>query len=326
MSQPNNDPAQHSPELDALLSLGEGDERVQNGDDWVDGSIGNLDDQTDQTAYAESAADVLAELAIDSVTPNRYQPRREFEPDALARLAESIGALGVLQPIVVRPGPAGSYELIAGERRWRAARLAGRTSVPALIRSASDRQSLEEAIVENLHRSDLNVLEEAAGYERLMSDFGLTQDEVAQRVGKSRSAVANILRLVQLPAEVKEMLVDGRLSAGHARALLGLPTQAERRNYASYTVKNGLSARQVEELVRSGRDIKSNKGSGAGSGTKGKPAAALEVEQMMADRLSTKVEVRTTAGKGQLIVSFADLEDLGRIYELLLGSGSDEPE
>ncbi len=353
MSQADNEPAPLSPELDALLAIGSSDSEAEStyslgssigeadpggsrvydeppdlGDEGVDRSAAGNSSGIDLSGADSGEAepdDILVKLSIDHITPNPYQPRREFDADSLIRLADSIEALGVLQPIVVRRQAYGQYELIAGERRWRAARIAGLDVVPAVVRSVSDRRSLEEAIVENLHRSDLNVFEEAAAYQRLMDDFGLTQEDVAHRVGKSRSAVANIMRLMQLPAEVQAMVISGDLGAGHARALLGLQTQTERKQYAAYSVRNKLTARQIEELVKRGIGSDSPRSKGkSGDSDKSKSAAALEIERMLSDWLATRVQVRESSGNGQIVVEFADLDDLGRIYELLNGVDTDQ--
>ncbi len=194
--------------------------------------------------------DQFRELPLTSLEPNRYQPREHFDEVALLALSESIRELGVLQPVLVRPGEGDRFELIAGERRWRAARKAGLTTIPAIVRTIGDTASLEQALVENLHRSDLNALEEAAAYQQLMEDFGLTQEQVAARVGKSRPAVANTLRLMQLPATVQRLVVDGRITAGHARALLGTPDRNLQEQLSRRVVSEGWTVRQIEDAVR----------------------------------------------------------------------------
>ncbi|MDH4148549.1 MAG: ParB/RepB/Spo0J family partition protein, partial [Acidimicrobiia bacterium] len=182
----------------------------------------------------------LRELPISSVVPNRFQPRAEFDEETLASLADSVRELGVLQPILVRPTDGDRYELIAGERRWRAARQAGLGVIPAIVRRLEDDTSLEQALVENIHREDLSVLEEAAAYQQLIEEFGLTQDEVAKRVGRSRSAVANTVRLLQLPPRIQRLVRERKLSAGHARALLGTPDRAFQEAVANRVVAEGL--------------------------------------------------------------------------------------
>lgn len=264
-----------------------------------------------------SPSEVLLELSVAAIRPNPYQPRVEFDEVALAELAASIREVGILQPVIVRRIDVGRYELIAGERRWRAAQRAGLTLVPALVRAVDDRTSLEHAVVENLQRSDLNPLEEAAAYRQLIDEFSLTQDQVAQRVGKSRPAVANTLRLLQLPGSVQRLVRAGELSAGHARALLALSDSELQTALAVRAVKSGLSVRDLEELVRaSGRSPRpGNKRSGDQEG--GKAASVLEIERLLADRLDTRVEVSLTGSKGRLVIEFADLEDLARVYQAM---------
>ena len=196
--------------------------------------------------------DLLRELALSSIEPNRYQPREHFDEAALVSLSDSIRELGVLQPVLVRPieGEDERFELIAGERRWRAARKAGLSHIPAIVRPVNDTSSLEQALVENLHRSDLNPLEEGAAYQQLMEEFGFTQEQVAARVGKSRSTVANTLRLLQLPTFTQRLVAEGQISAGHARALLGTPDRTLQDQLARRVVAENLSVRQIEEAVR----------------------------------------------------------------------------
>ena len=264
----------------------------------------------------------LKNLDIDVIVPNEFQPRRRFDEDAMISLTDSVKALGVLQPVLVRPMGDGRYELIAGERRWRAARRAHLPKIPAVVRTTDDKGSLEQAIVENLHRADLNALEEAAAYQQLIDDFALTQDEVAVRVGKSRSAISNTLRLFQLPGAVQRSVASGELSAGHARAILGLYDPQRQREVAELVLSEGLSVRQVEELVKA-EEASPTHGSGqsrsSDSGGSKKSVTALEVERLLADRLATKVEVLESSGTGRLVIRFADGEDLARIFDLLHG-------
>ncbi len=276
----------------------------------------------------DSSGDLL-EIPIAAITANEYQPRTRFEEEALVSLTDSVRALGVLQPILVREVGHDRYELIAGERRWRAARRAGLPTIPAVIRQVDDRQSLEQAVVENLHREDLNALEEAAAYQQLIDEFELTQDEVSTRVGKSRSAISNTLRLFQLPGAVQRLVANGELSAGHARALLGSPDRGFQERLANEIVSEGLNVRQVEQMVRdevSGDepvvdvdpivDLDANDRRGSSV----KSAAFLEVEEQLANRLDTRVNVSMGKGKGRLSIDFADEADLGRIYDLLTKS------
>lgn len=282
-------------------------------------------------ATGDSSGNLL-EIPISAIAASEYQPRTRFEEEALVSLTDSIRALGVLQPILVRQVGHDRYELIAGERRWRAARRAGLPSIPAVIREVDDRQSLEQAVVENLHREDLNALEEAAAYQQLIDEFNLTQDEVSTRVGKSRSAVSNTLRLFQLPGSVQRLVANGELSAGHARALLGSPDRAFQERLAEEIVADGLNVRQVEQMVRqevAGEELTPEPvvdptltvGTDEIGSTK--PAAFLEVEDQLGTRLDTRVKVSMGKGKGRLSIDFADEDDLARIYQILTDGRSD---
>ena len=281
----------------------------------------------------------LDELPIDAIVPNPNQPRMHFDEESLSDLASSIREIGVLQPILVRPVGDG-YELLAGERRWRAARRAGLAVIPAVIRTTDDLGSVERALVENLHRQDLSPLEEAAAYQQLIEDFHFTHEQVATRVGKSRSAVTNMLRPLSLPASIQHLLADGRLSAGHAKALLGTPDRAFQEQLARRAATEGWPVRAVEEAVR-------DRGSGLGGGLAGagdtadvgdaraasggatdddtsarpvsrlRPPGLLELEELLAECLSTKVSVGMGTRRGKLVIEFADLEDLERLYHLM---------
>jgi len=256
---------------------------------------------------------------VVEISPNPYQPRQSFDDEKMAELTASIREQGVLQPLLLRKSADG-YELVAGERRWRAARRAGLVTVPAVVRTVEDRGSLEQAIVENLHRDDLNPLEAAAAFHRLMDDFGLTQHEVAVRVGRSRPAVANSLRLLQLPDVVQQLIMAGSLSAGHARALAGLRDHLLIERLAARVVDEGLSVRQTEDLVQSLDEVTVPVVDPPGEVTvRPRDAALLEVEQILADRLDTTVRVVTRGRKGRIVVEFADLNDLERLFRLLKG-------
>ena len=261
----------------------------------------------------------LQDLLITQIEPNPWQPRRTFDDEQLVSLAASIRAVGVLQPVLVRPSGPDRYELIAGERRWRAAQRAGLDVIPAVVRRTDDAGALEQALVENLHRADLNPLEEAAAYQQLISDFDHTQEEVAVRVGKSRSAVANTLRLLHLSPTVQRLVQHGQLSAGHARALLGSTDSSFQESLAGRVVKDGLTVREVEEAVRRHQD----KGtpSEASSRPPGlapvRPAAVLELEDLLSNVLDTRVQVSLGAKRGKLVVEFATLEDLERISRVI---------
>lgn len=286
------------------------------------------------TAVADQSESVFRLLPISSIRPNPYQPRKYFEEESLIALADSIAALGVLQPVLVRRGGEGSFELIAGERRWRAAKRAGLDSIPALVQEADDVSALEQAVVENLHRSDLNPLEEAAAYQQLIEDFGLTHDNLSKRVGKSRAAVTNTLRILQLPSSVQRLVATGELSAGHARTILGLPDRQRQEKLAELVVKKGMSVREVEELVREERDGPSERPPVAAqarekvldSSRQQKSAGVLELEELLGNYLNTSVlvEMSRAAGRGEqggkVTVSFGSLEDLERIFRLMFKS------
>ena len=272
---------------------------------------------------APSAAPLA--IAISEIVPNPFQPREVFDDEALQELAASIKEHGVLQPIVVRRGVRG-YELIAGERRWRAATLAGLTTLPAVVRPATDPEMQTLALVENLHRQDLNPLEEAAAYQQLMEDFQLTQERLAERVGKSRSAVANTLRLFQLPPAIQKLVADDQLSAGHARALLGTPDRAFQEQLARRTVERGLSVREVEEAVRRREAAGVDDGDRAAPGSSVRPAGLLELEDLLAQHLDTRVGVTMGARKGRVVIEFATLEDLERIYRAMVHGRPGDPD
>jgi ParB family chromosome partitioning protein len=252
-------------------------------------------------------------LQLDQIAPNPQQPRELFDDEALQSLADSMTEVGVLQPVVVRPHGDG-YVLIAGERRCRAARMAGLTEIPAIIRSeeVDDALSLTEALIENVQREDLSPLEEAAGYQQLMADFGLTHEAVAGKVGKSRSAITNTLRLLQLPPVIQGMVGRGELAAGHARALLSIDDESYAVHIAERIVAEGWSVRQVEEAAR--------KRAGERSSPKAKPprpAAIIELEDRLGERLGTAVKIDHGKRGGKVSIRYASLDDLERIYRLL---------
>lgn len=280
---------------------------------------------------------VLAEVPVAAISPNPHQPRVHFDEESLSELTASIAEMGVLQPILVRPSgdaDSGNYELIAGERRWRAAQRAGLTSVPAVIRHTDDVSSVEQALVENLHRQDLTALEEAAAFQQLLEDFSLTHDQVASRVGKSRSAITNSIRLLGLPPAVQHLLADGQLTAGHARALLGTPDRTRQEQLAREAVAGGWTVRMVEDAVRgdggdetSEPDVSGNTdaappavdGAGLTPATRLRPPGLLELENLLAEHLDTRVSVQMSAKRGRISIDFADLEDLERIYRAMAG-------
>ena len=258
------------------------------------------------------------EIPVTAIRPNPYQPRDAFDEQALGALADSIREVGLLQPVLVRPAGEG-FELIAGERRWRAAQRVGLQTIPALVRETDDNTALEQALVENLQRDDLNPLEEAAAYQQLIEDFHLTHEQVASRMGKSRAAISNTLRLLQLPPSIQRALREGQLTMGHARALLGTPDRAFQEATAKRIVKEDLSVRQVEEAVRARND-------GAGSKRAApvevpgrmRPAGLAELEELLGDHLDTRVKIRLGAGgKGTMTIDFAGLDDLERVYRVI---------
>jgi ParB family transcriptional regulator, chromosome partitioning protein len=263
----------------------------------------------------------FAILEVAAIAPNPRQPRTRFDDEALESLAASIEQVGVLQPIVVGPlGADGTHPLIAGERRLRAARLAGLDEIPAVIRKTDELSSLAEAVIENVQREDLGPLEEAAAYRSLMEDFEMTHEAVAERVGKSRSAITNTVRLLNLAASIQVLLADGRLSAGAARALLGLDDQEAAASIAAKAAAEGWSVRQVEDAVRSLRDAD---GTGEVAPVKPalvRPAQIIALEERLADRLGAPVRISYgRGGGGRLVVRFGSVDDLERIYRDLLG-------
>lgn len=265
----------------------------------------------------EELGATFLEVPIDSIVPNPFQPREEFDEGGIAALADSIEQVGVLQPILVRPAADGGYQLIAGERRWRASQQAGLTVIPAIVREVRDVSALEHALIENLHRQDLNALEEAAAYQQLIDDFGFTQEALAQRVGKSRPAVANTLRLLNLPPAIQGLLIDGRLAAAHARALLGVEDRVEQQRLAELAVAEGWSVRQVEQAVKEGAPAAPKAPTPPEPGMT-RPAALLELEELLSEHLDTRVAVQTGAKRGKIVIDFADLDDLERLYRLII--------
>jgi ParB family chromosome partitioning protein len=258
------------------------------------------------------------EIPVTAIRPNPYQPRDAFDEQALGALADSIREVGLLQPVLVRPAGDG-FELIAGERRWRAAQRVGLQTIPALVRETDDNTALEQALVENLQRDDLNPLEEAAAYQQLIEDFHLTHEQVASRMGKSRAAISNTLRLLQLPPSIQRALREGQLTMGHARALLGTPDRAFQEATAKRIVKEDLSVRQVEEAVRARNDGAGSKRAAAVEVPgRMRPAGLAELEELLGDHLDTRVKIRLGAGgKGTMTIDFAGLDDLERVYRVI---------
>jgi ParB family chromosome partitioning protein len=290
------------------------------------------------TEVSGDRSTALREVPIGSIKPNPRQPRTNFDEEAMSSLAASIKELGILQPVLVRQvggEAADEFELIAGERRWRAARRAGLHTIPVLVQTAEESHSLERALVENLHRQDLNVLEEAAAYQQLIEEFGYTHDQVATRVGRSRTTVTNTLRLLQLPTAVQRLLAEGQISPGHARALLGTPDRGYQEVLAKTIVAEGLTVRAIEDLVREHLEqtqaLAGEGGAAEGVATSGgpdtehptrrrlPPPGILELEELLSGYLNTRVKVDMTSRRGKVVVEFATLEDLERIYKLMVG-------
>ncbi len=256
------------------------------------------------------------EVAISSISPNPRQPRTVFDEDALNELIASIKEIGILQPPVVRRVGNDRYELIMGERRFRAAKAAGLTKIPVIIRQTPDNELLREALIENIHRSQLNPLEEAAAYAGLLSDFGCTHDELAAKLGRSRPLISNMLRLLNLPATVQRKVAAGVISAGHARALLGLSDEKEIEKLANRIVAEGLSVRATEEIVATAGPAKKAGKTKAKVGISG---TALASAELLSDYLDTRVTIEQGKGKGKITIEFAGNEDLQRIVDLIEG-------
>lgn len=287
---------------------------------------------TDEVLGRAPGGPILREIPISDISANPHQPRRHFDAEALDELAASIAQIGVLQPILVRSVSTG-YELVAGERRWRAATQAGLTMIPAVIRTTDDMSSMEQALVENLHREDLTALEEAAAYSQLIDDFGLTHEKLAERVGKSRSAITNTLRLLGLPSGVQQFLADGRLSARHARTLLTVSDRQEQERLAAVAVEEGWTVRSLELALHGAtpeadtnedesdtRTPEPIDGAGISPITRLRPAGLLELEKLLGEQLNTRVRIALGSGKGRITIDFADLADLERIHHAM-GTG-----
>ena len=266
-----------------------------------------LDALLGESAAVPETQDKLRHIPIDMLRRGQYQPRTRMDKDALEELSQSIQARGVVQPIVVRPLSDGDYEIIAGERRWRAAQLAGMDSVPVVVRDIPDEAALVIALIENIQREDLNPIEEGTGLKRLLEEFGLTHEQVAAGVGRSRSAVTNLLRLLSLSDKTKKLLEEGKLEMGHARALLTLP-DAKQEALAQKIVNKGMSVRQAEQMVRRIQQGKPKK-----SNTKEVNADVAELEQRLSEKLGAKVSVKDKKGKGRVVIEYHSLEQLDGI-------------
>lgn len=265
-----------------------------------------------------NAGNDITELPIDMITPNPGQPRTDMDEESLSELADSIGKVGLLQPIIVRP-LGESYQIIAGERRWRAARLAGLEDVPVRVRATDETEALELALIENLLREDLNAVEEARGYRKLLTEHQMTQAELADKVSKSRSAITNALRLLDLPEEVQEMVYEGKMSAGHARAVLSVPAEETRLRLANKIVNEGLSVREAENLARL---------LAAGGAERAPRPATPKSFKVVARRLrkllGTNVRVKQGKDRGKIEIDFQTEDELERIYRLLAENGGRE--
>lgn len=273
---------------------------------------------TDNSIDMAQGANGTTTLRLSEIEPNRNQPRKAFDEEALSQLADSIRQHGVLQPLVVRPMPGlSSYQLVAGERRWRASRMAGLSDVPVIIREMDDTEVMEIALIENLQREDLNPIEEAEGYQILMDHYGLTQDEVSQRVGKSRPAIANALRLLNLPSQVCDMVKNGALSSGHARALLSLGSENElqMKTIAGEIIKKGLSVREVEKIVKQDGDRAKSKS----LSQKTASVVSGEVERSLTELLGRRVSVIAGKNKGVIEIEYYGEDDLKELARRLAG-------
>jgi ParB family transcriptional regulator, chromosome partitioning protein len=256
------------------------------------------------------ARDELAQLAVDSLRPGKYQPRTRMDEASLAELADSIRARGVIQPIIVRPVEGGRYEILAGERRWRAARIAGQANVPALIREVSDDVALGIGLIENIQREDLNPIEESNGLQRLIDEFRLTHEEVARAVGRSRAAVTNLLRLLELAPAVQDMLQDGKLDMGHARALLSL-SRARQVETAEMVASKGLSVRETERIVQEAASAPKRK-----AASRGVDADGRRLEEELSETLGATVKLKPRrGGRGSVVIDYSSLDELQGLVE-----------
>ena len=265
---------------------------------------------------AEVSGARFSELDVESISPNARQPREVFDEEEMAELVHSIGEIGLLQPVVVRPRGDAEYELIMGERRWRATKQAGLTTIPAIVRETSDEDMLRDALLENLHRSELNPLEEAAAYQQLLDDFGCTQEELAQRIGRSRPQISNTLRLLRLTPAVQRRVAAGVLSAGHARALVTVENGEVQDRLAQRVVAEGMSVRGLEEIVSVGGGDGEN-GRGRQRKAKAKAPRLDDIAARLSERYDTRVKVDLGRSKGKITVEFASIDDLERIVNLM---------
>ena len=271
-----------------------------------------------QGARPAGAGTGFNEVALDAIAPNPSQPRHSFDEDTIGDLAESISELGILQPLLVRELGGGRYELVAGERRLRASRLAGLERVPVMIVETDDRGSLERALVENLHREDLNPIEEAEGYRQLIDEARLTQDELGQRLGRSRVTITNALRLLSLPPAIQKLLVEGRVTAAHGRALLGLQGNPFQLRLAQRVGAEGISVRETEELVRRYQAMTPSANKGGRPQTR--PPIATEAQRQLSEYLQTRVRVDVGKRKGRIVMDFVSTDELERLLRIITGN------
>jgi ParB family transcriptional regulator, chromosome partitioning protein len=296
------------------------------------GSSGGSATGSSSTATGQGG-DGLAQIPLSSIVPSRFQTREVFDEASLEELAASIREVGVLQPILVRPQDNGTFELVAGERRWRAARRAGLSSIPALVRETADKESVLHVLIENLQREDLDALEEASGYQQLIAELNLTHEQIAARVGRSRAAVTNSLRLLQLTPSIQKLIKTRELSAGHARTLLQVTDKNFQDSLARKAVSEGMTVRALETAIQLRNDLASGKSgkikspkSGSASATNAdKPAGLLELEEILGAQFDTRVNIDFGTKNGKIIIEFADLEDLERIFSVMTGESATNP-
>ena len=310
--------------------LGRGLEALIPASNQSSGALGNRpEDMSDgRTGNSSSAQKVerlgaYVEIPVEEISVNQMQPRKAFDDEALKVLTESIQRFGVLQPVVVRASSGDKpFELVAGERRWRASCLAGKETIPAVIRSSNEETSLVEALVENLHREDLNPIEEAAAFQQLIDDFEVTHAELGQRLGKARTTISNSLRLLELSSDIQLGLIEGRITSGHARALLACESESDQLLLMERIVRDKLSVREVEQITRSATS-NSKQRTQQNTVASLSDASALEVEQHLSDYLNTTVSVQMNAKRGKLTINFATVSDLQRIYDLIYPGDDD---
>ncbi len=297
---------------------------IPTGPPAVDRPVDSPVDAVDDGASPQVSGARFAELPLDAIRPNPAQPRVAFDEEALAELVTSIREVGLLQPVVVRPVGPGAYELVMGERRWRASQEAGTGTIPAIVRDTGDEAMLRDALLENLHRSALNPLEEAAAYAQLLEDFDATHEELATRIGRSRPQISNTIRLLQLPPAVQRRVAAGVLSAGHARAILGLPTPQAQEAMATRVVAEGLSVRGTEEAVALAVSAGSpDERAPRSRGRRPVPTRLTEVADRLSDRFETRVKVDLGRARGKVVIEFASVDDLERIVQVIEGPAPD---